>query len=238
MDFKPRILVIISEPSLSQLVTSTLQLMGADVCLVSSNNEASIQFENRKFDGVFIDWDSPELDPVETTRRIRGSKSNGKVPIAVLGGGLKSTQLGQGFRSGAVFFLAKPFGVPELTTLLNATRGMMVEERRRYQRVHLSVPALIQWGLERRPTSVTGRTVNISTSGMLLKVSPRPEQGIAAWTELRLPGEGAVLHLKGLVVRSGPADQVGMKLIQVGESERRRIESYVTTHAASSLFPA
>ncbi len=219
-------------------MTSTLQLMGADACLVSSNNEASIQFENRKFDGVFIDWDSTELDPVETTRRIRGSKSNGKVPIAVLGGGLKSTQVGQGFRAGAVLFLAKPFGVPELTTLLNATRGMMVEERRRYQRVFLNVPTLLQWGQERRPMSATGRTVNISSTGMLSKVSPKPDQGTAVWTELRLPGDSVNLRLRGLVVRSSPADQVGVQFMQLGESERKRIESYVTSQPASPLFSA
>ncbi len=238
MPFKPRILVIETDPEVSRLITSTLQLMGTDPCLVTNRSEAGARIEGEKLDGAFIDWDNAQFDVLEIMQCIRNSRSNAKIPIALLGGGSELTQVSKGIASGATFFLAKPFGSKELARLLNATRGMMLEERRRYQRVPLSVPALCRWGLKRSAKSVTGRAMNISGSGMLLKLSPRPEAGTAVGTELTLPGARAPLSLQGVVVRSGPGEQVGVQFGRLGRAEHELIETFITAHPNSSLFPA
>lgn len=237
MSFKPRILVVENGPVLSQLISRTLQLMGTDPGCVVSTNEVGVRIQSEKYDAVFIDLDNLQLDPEALTRLIRGSKSNSKIPIAILSGRAEVAQIAGGFGAGATFFLAKPFGTAELGRLLNAIRGMMLEERQRYQRLPLSVPVLCKWAQKSGYRRATGQTTNISSSGLLMKLSPHPETGAVVSAELKLPGAVTPLRLKGLVVRSGPIEQVAVQFVRLGEAERKLIETFLMVHPGSSLFP-
>jgi CheY-like chemotaxis protein len=235
--FKPRVLVIENDPSLSQLIARTLTLMETDPCCVAAGAEGASLIDTEKFDGAFLDWDNDPLNSEQLIRLIRHSKSNSRIPIAIFSSQAVIPDLAKGLGAGATFFLPKPFGANELERLLNACRGTMLQERRRYQRVPLSVPTLCQWGHKRGHRSVTGRSVNISSSGLLIKLSPQPERGTAVVIELRLPGRETDLRLRGIVVRSTLAEQVAVQIVQAGEAERELLETFVITHPPSALFP-
>lgn len=237
MPFRPRVLINENDPILSELMDRTLRLMGTDPCCPATGAQAATLVETEKLDGAFLDWDNNPLDCEQLIIRIRHSKSNAKIPIAIIGAKAVGTDLAKGFKAGATFFLAKPFGATELERLVNATRGTMLEERRRYQRVPLSVPTLCQWGHKRGQRNVAGRSENISNTGLLLELSPQPGTGTSVLIELKLPGQQTNLLLKGIVARASPPRQVAVQFVQLGEMERELLETFVVTRPTSAFFP-
>ncbi|HEV2348432.1 MAG TPA: PilZ domain-containing protein [Terriglobia bacterium] len=238
MGFRPKVLVNENDPDLSELIASTLRLMGTDPCCVVCRAEGASLIETQKFDGAFLDWDNDPLDCEQLILLIRHSRSNAKIPIAIISAQAVKTQVAKGFAAGASFFLAKPFGASELERLVNVCRGTMLEERRRYQRVPLVVPMLCQWGQKRGQRRVAGRSANISNTGLLMELSPQPEPGTSVLIELKLPGQQTDLFLKGIVARITPPKQVAVQFIQLANAARELLESFVITRPTSALFPA
>ena len=232
MAFRPRLLVVVDNPDLQRLLTTTIQHMGSDAICSSSSEDLPSLVESEKFDGALIDWDNDTLNPEELTGNIRKSSSNSGIPIAILGNRPLQSDVGGGFKVGATFFLAKPFGSRELEYLLNATRGAMIEERRRYQRVAADVPILCEWKDGRRSKHITGRTLDLSSSGVLLKLNPMPQKGVAVDLELNFPRPLTKLCIKGIVVRTGPGEKVALRFFNLTKPQQEQLETFVIARPA------
>lgn len=229
MAFRPRLLVVVDNPDLQRLLVSTIEHMGSDPVCTSSGEDLTYLIEYEKFDGALIDWDYDAMSPEKLTGSIRKSRSNSDIPIAILGNRRFQTDVGRGFKVGATYFLAKPFGSRELEYLLNATRGAMLEERRRHKRVAANVPILCEWKDGRRMIHITGRTLDLSASGVLLKLTPRPQRGVAVALELSLPSSQSKLNLRGVVVRTGPGEKVALRFLNLTRLHQEQLEIFVTT---------
>ncbi len=185
MAFKPRILVVEDDSAVLNLIGTVLGKMGAEPTLVANPVQAAELVEREKFDGVFLDLLMPEMDGLELAQRIRKSKSNQRVPIVMLTGADRSV-IKDSFSVGVNFFLQKPVTIERIRHLLNATRGSMLDERRRYQRAPVKTSVRLQW--ERG--QATGRSVNLSSEGMLLSLSKPPAEGAAVRVEFELEEAG------------------------------------------------
>jgi DNA-binding response OmpR family regulator len=228
MPFKPKILLVESDAATLQLLESSLKTMPVDLRCVGSGAEASSLIEREKFDGAFVDWDNSDLLGEELTRRIRRSKSNATIPIAMLTSRSDAGVMAEGFKAGVTLFLAKPFGVKELERLLNVTRSTMQEERRRYQRVPLTVPVICEWGQKRGHKRMTGKTINVSRSGLLMRLFPYPDVGAAVSMVLMLPGSRESLTLKGVIPRVGSDRQVAVQFVGTSKEQYEVLESFVS----------
>lgn len=221
MAHKPKILVVENDaPTLRQLET-TLKTMGADPRCLGSSKKAAELISKDKFDGAFLDWDTPDLNGEQLTKLIRNSKSNARMPIAMLTERSDTHSIAQGFKVGVTFFLSKPVGAKELTRLLNASRGAMLEERRRYGRIPLQVPVICVWEEKR----ITGQTQDVSTTGMLVALAPAPPLKTDVSLDFTLPHTRAPISLKGVVVRAGP--QVGVKFTKISAEQRDLLKTFV-----------
>lgn len=240
MTFRPKILVVEEDPEIQRLLVTTIHHMGAEACCVEASGTVKSLVDTEKFDGAFVDWDCHNLNPEELTVHIRKSKSNGGIPVAMLSTRPDQIDAVRGFKVGTTFFLAKPFGSRELECLLNATRGAMLEERRRYQRIALNVSILCEWKEGRVSKHVAGRSVNISSTGVLMKMTPRPEAGVAVAVEFGLPRPQAKLALKAMVVRTGPGENIALRFLQLAKDQQAQLEDFICASPAtsSSLFPA
>lgn len=221
--FKPKILVVEKDAATLRLFEATLKTMGASPRCLASGRQASEVINREKFDGVFLDWDAGEVDGPELTQRIRRSKSNKGIPVAMLTERRDTRAIADGFRAGVTFYLQKPIGEKELARLLNASRGAMLEERRRYQRAPVAMPVLCVW----EKKQVKGQSVNLSTSGLLAMLSPRPEVGAGVEVEFTLPKSSATLTLDAKVVRHGPGGQAGIAFSRPGGVDVERLKAYV-----------
>ncbi len=228
MAIKPRILIVENDASMRRMLETHLRLMGADPRCVATAADAIQRIDRDKFDGVFLDWSNPASHGEELTRRIRTSKSNSKIPIAMLAGQNETRAVKTGFALGVTFHLAKPFGQKELQRLLNATRGTMLEERRRYMRVRVNVPVICEWAEKNTPQRVPGRSVNLSTTGLLVMMTPHPTLGVEAALELLLPALKRNLTPKALVKRITADNHVGFQFVKFPGEEKELLENFLT----------
>lgn len=222
MAHKPRILVVENDvPTLKQ-IEMTLKTMGADPRCFPSSKKAAEAITKEKFDGAFLDWDLPEVSGEELTQRIRESKSNAKMPIAMITERHDTRSIAQGFKLGVTFFLSKPIGPTELGRLLNAARGAMLEERRRYARVPTRIPVLCAW----EEKKIKGQSVDVSAGGLLVALAPAPAQGSEVAVEFTLPRSPKPLSLKATVVRVA-GGQVGLSFVKVTAEQRDLLKTFV-----------
>jgi putative two-component system response regulator len=115
-----RILIAEDERVTRRSLQRQLGGWGHDVVAVEDGAEAWEQFQRQQFDIVVTDWDMPELDGPELTKRIRALRQTRYVYLIILTGRSEKADLVAGMESGADDFLAKPFDRDELRVRLNA----------------------------------------------------------------------------------------------------------------------
>jgi len=229
MAFKPKILVVEDDQPMLRLLGEVLGQMGAEPRLVSSSSHAAELIEKEKFDGIFLDLIMPGLDGLELARRIRGSKSNASVPLVMITASPEPTAMQDSFDAGINYFLYKPVTVAQLRSLLNAARGLMLEERRRYQRA--PVRLLMRCVGAKGP--LTGQSLNLSASGALVELPELPPVGARVRLEFSLPGRPQGLVLPGTVVRHHTTQSAGIRFDNGDEETRRLLMDFVDKTLAS-----
>lgn len=205
MTDKPTVLVVDDDLAALELIGHTLGSLEMKPKCVQSSAAAAELINKEKYHGIFLDWMMPEMDGLELARRIRSSKSNSRVPIVMLTANTESEAVERAFQAGVNFFLTKPVTPSKVKKLLEASRGMILAERRRYQRVAVGLAVLYTW----EGQGIAGTTVNLSSSGVLL-----PE-GATVTLSLTLPKRAERLELGGVVVRI--VEGIGMALKFTGQ---------------------
>jgi len=222
MAYKPKILIVEGDGATRRQLESTLRVMGADPRPLSDPRQALQVVEREKFDGAFVSWDTPGINAVQVCQKIRESKSNSRMPIAMLSNQEDARSIAAGFKAGATFFLSKPVGAREMTRLLNASRGAMLAERRRYVRVPLAAAVECKWGGKQ----VTGQAVNLSITGILVSLSPTPEMKARVELEFALPHGDTKFKLAGDVVRV-KGNQIGLQFHEISKDYEGQLRRYI-----------
>jgi CheY-like chemotaxis protein len=112
-----RILVVDDEPSITEFVSYNLKKEGYEVAVAEDGDEALELAAAASFDLVVLDVMLPGMDGYEVCRRLRATSS---VPVLFLSA--RDTELDKvvGLEIGGDDYLAKPFGVRELTARVKA----------------------------------------------------------------------------------------------------------------------
>ncbi|MFQ5662907.1 MAG: response regulator [Terriglobia bacterium] len=231
MIFKAKILVVEDDTAMLRLLGEVLTQMGAEPYLLASSVRAAELVNREKFDGVFLDWRMPELDGLELARRIRQSELNPTVPIVMLTGVTSLTGLRESFEAGINFFLQKPVSIDKLRRLLNASRGAMLQERRRYRRAPAALWVRCRWDKQ----EATGASTDLGPTGMSLILREPPREGTKVEVEFELPGERRRLRLAGVVTHVSPGSAlgksegqaVGLEFRQLKKEDRSLLSDYV-----------
>lgn len=198
-EFQPKILVVDDDKQVLELLNRLLRDMGADVTVTRSSKEAVKLVDAQKFEGAILDWQLPGMDGLALTRYIRRSKTNYRIPIVMISGAADQPGMDTIFKAGVSFFLQKPVNVTQLRRLLNASRGAMLEERRRYQRAPIVIPIRVQFGDKR----TEGKSADVGASGVLLAMEPAPRVGTPVTVEFTLPTQAEPVEFTGTVARVG-----------------------------------
>ncbi len=237
MRLKTKILVVDDDEKMLIFVGEVLRKMGAETHLVQSSQQASELINKEKFDGVFLDWKMPEIDGLELTRRIRWSQSNSHCPIVMLTGVTDASALKECFQAGVNFFLQKPVTMQHLKSLLNASRGVMLQERRRYQRAPAQIPVLCQWKSLDTTIKTTGESVNLSSDGLLVSLEELPPLRASVNLKFSLPGDPEPLQLVGQVARYDVTQRVGISFTQLTKPVRQRLMDFTERILADTRTP-
>jgi putative two-component system response regulator len=114
-----RILVVDDDENILNLERTILEQKGFDVTAAGGGAEALQLLEERTFDLVLLDVMMPEVDGFTVCRRIKEDPRLKDVPVIFLtakGGG---EALAEGFESGAIMYINKPFTANKLLTIVH-----------------------------------------------------------------------------------------------------------------------
>jgi two-component system KDP operon response regulator KdpE len=107
-----RILVVDDEPEIVEAVRRNLVGHGYDVSAAPGGEAALAALAQRPVDVVLLDLGLPDMDGLEGLRRVR---ERGSTPIIVLSARHREADKVEALTLGADDYLAKPFGMDELT---------------------------------------------------------------------------------------------------------------------------
>jgi DNA-binding response OmpR family regulator len=114
-----RILVVDDDENILNLERTILEQKGFDVIGAGGGQEALDLLAQQTFDLVLLDVMMPEVDGFTVCRKIKEDSRLKDVPVIFLtakGGG---EALAEGFESGAVMYINKPFTANKLLTIVN-----------------------------------------------------------------------------------------------------------------------
>jgi len=113
------ILVVDDDENILNLEKTILEQKGFAVTTAGGGSEALALLKEQVFDLILLDVMMPELDGFEVCRRIKEEDRLKEIPVIFLtakGGG---DALAEGFESGAVMYINKPFTANKLLTIVN-----------------------------------------------------------------------------------------------------------------------
>jgi DNA-binding response OmpR family regulator len=114
-----RILVVDDDENILNLEKTILEQKGFDVTGADGGAEALKLLAEKDFDLVLLDVMMPEVDGFTVCRKIKEDPRLKDIPVIFLtarGGG---EALAEGFESGAVMYINKPFTANKLLTIVN-----------------------------------------------------------------------------------------------------------------------
>ncbi|MDO4264858.1 MAG: response regulator transcription factor [Eubacteriales bacterium] len=120
---KPLILVVEDDPSVQNLITTTLKAHDYHYLAASNGQSAILEASSHNPDVVLLDLGLPDLDGVEIIKKIR-TWSN--MPIIVISARSEDTDKIEALDAGADDYLTKPFSVEELLARLRVTQRRLL----------------------------------------------------------------------------------------------------------------
>ncbi len=113
-----RILVVDDEPRMAELIRRGLVADGMTVDVAPDGAEALWRAASRRYDAIVMDVMMPDVDGIETCRRLR--TSDVWAPVLLLTARDDIEDRVAGLDAGADDYLIKPFAFPELSARLRA----------------------------------------------------------------------------------------------------------------------
>jgi DNA-binding response OmpR family regulator len=114
-----RILVVDDDENILNLEKTILEQKGFDVTTAAGGAQALSLLAEQAFDLILLDVMMPEVDGFTVCRKIKEDARLKDIPVIFLtakGGG---EALAEGFESGAVMYINKPFTANKLLTIVN-----------------------------------------------------------------------------------------------------------------------
>ena len=117
-----RLLVAEDNAVNQKLIERLLEKRGHSVCVASNGVEALERLAGERFDALLLDLQMPELDGMETCKRIRAEEeaTGAHLPIVALTAHAMNTDRERCLRAGMDGYLSKPIQVTELVAVLRA----------------------------------------------------------------------------------------------------------------------
>ncbi|OFV96182.1 MAG: hypothetical protein A3F68_04970 [Acidobacteria bacterium RIFCSPLOWO2_12_FULL_54_10] len=225
-----KLLVIDTNDAASAMMREAFRLKGADVHMAVDADTGLAMANKNLFDGIFIGMSAKDSNGVEIVQLLRQCSWNLKTPIVLLGRGARSQHLSQALRAGGSFFLPMPREKSGIVKVLNCTRNIMIEERRRYQRISLPMPIRCTVGVRELPHCLIN---NLSLSGMLLQAdgSLKKRNGVDLY--FKLDNISPSIELEGIVVRVDPLHRVGIRFVGMSPDIREHVKKRISKEVDS-----
>ncbi|MCI0624328.1 MAG: response regulator [Acidobacteria bacterium] len=113
-----KILVIDDDPKMLVLERTILVQGGFAVETASDGVEGLEKLQAGRYDGIVLDVMMPRMDGYETAQQIKKLEAHKTTPIVMVTASTERSAMSQGFRSGAIAFLTKPFTAKKFLSMI------------------------------------------------------------------------------------------------------------------------
>jgi DNA-binding response OmpR family regulator len=117
---RPRVVIADDDPDIRRLVEMTVTNAGCDVTVASDGEEALERVRESMPDLVILDVLMPRMDGWEVARALKGDPATREVPVMFLTSRGQEHDVLEGFDSGAIDYMVKPFSPRELQVRVRA----------------------------------------------------------------------------------------------------------------------
>jgi len=128
---KTKILIVDDEKEFSSTLAERMEVRGIEVDIASNGKEAIKKIEKRTYDAIILDMVMPEMNGLETLKKIKEKKPDYQV-ILLTGHATVKDGI-QSMKDGAVDFLEKPADIDSLLKKIEdakSKRLVIVEKER------------------------------------------------------------------------------------------------------------
>jgi len=122
----PFVVIADDDPGILRLIEVTLKRAGYDVAAVSDGESALRLIRERRPDLVLLDVSMPIRTGLEVGKELQADEGLRDLPIVFLTAHSQESDVLEGFRSGAVDYLFKPFSPRELRARV---RGLLARPK-------------------------------------------------------------------------------------------------------------
>ncbi|HEY75990.1 MAG TPA: response regulator [Thermoflexia bacterium] len=109
-----KILVAEDEKDIRELIAFTLRFAGYDVVLANNGAEALEKVDKEKPALVLLDVRMPKMTGYEVCRRLKENPETENIPVVFLSAKGQDREVQEGYESGAIDYIIKPFVPDEL----------------------------------------------------------------------------------------------------------------------------
>ena len=114
-----KILLIDDDAKIVNLEKPILTQGGFEVDTALDGAEGLEKLKTGQYDVIVLDIRMPAMDGYEVARKIKQMQSHRDVPIVMVTAATEREAMKEGFRSGAVVFMSKPFTAAKLLSVVN-----------------------------------------------------------------------------------------------------------------------
>jgi CheY-like chemotaxis protein len=224
-----KLLVVDHDPTTLALVEGVFSSHGVHVHTARDGVQAVAPIVEEKFDGFLLEINLPNTDGCQLSHWIRQSARNGRAPIIHMSARPDPQIMDRAFQAGGTFFLVKPLDRVRLMRLFRSTSGIMLQERRRYWRIPLSVPSRCEAGSRK----LSGCSIsNLSVTGVLLEADGSLHPGAKVYLVFSL-GESDLCPVSawGTVVRVDDCGKAGVRFTCLSQVDYSRILDRIATES-------
>lgn len=132
---KEKVLLVDDEPEFTETLSQRMQSRGVSVDTAASGPEALAMARDRSYDAIILDLSMPEMDGIETLKRLR--EGNPDLQVILLTG-YATVQKGiEAIKLGAMDFLEKPAEIQKLLEKIRQAKAekMVLVEKRMEQKI-------------------------------------------------------------------------------------------------------
>lgn len=117
---RPRVVIADDDPDIRRLVEMTVTNAGCDVTVAADGEEALERVREALPDLVILDVLMPRMDGWEVARALKSDPQTKAVPLMFLTSRGQEHDVLEGFDSGAIDYMVKPFSPRELQVRVRA----------------------------------------------------------------------------------------------------------------------
>lgn len=218
-----KIIIVDEEQTSTTLVRTIAAPLGHVVLSFADGRAAAQRAETHRFDVAFVGAPTGEMNGCEVARAIRDSEANHQSLIVMLSPADTIENMQKSFSAGADLVIAKPLTAPRVRAMLAGIASPGWRNRRQAVRLPLFTDVVCM----RDGQEFSLRTLNISSSGLLLQGALNAEVGQEIQLDFKIAEVNASLKVLGRVVRTQEPDRVAMEFLSLAPEDKNAIQLYV-----------